>query len=91
MTPPKPAPLDLSLPQWRDDPGLLKDELLARLPVGIVVEADLDRPTDTLTVQLLLAAKRAADGAGTEFKICNASDPFRDGLRILGLHQDILG
>ena len=91
MTPPKPAPLDLSLPQWRDDPGLLKDELLARLQAGIVINADLTRPADTLTVQLLLAARQAADGAGVGFKVRNASDPFCDGLRMLGLHHDILG
>lgn len=91
MAPPEPLPLDLSLPQWRDDPGRLKDELLARLQAGIIIDADLLRPADTLTVQLLLAARRAADGAGAAFKVRNASDPFCDGLRALGLHQDILG
>lgn len=91
MAPPEPSPLDLSLPQWRDDPGLLKDELLARLQAGIVIDANLPRPADTLTVQLLLAARQAADGTGVGFAVRNASDPFCDGLRALGLHQDILG
>ena len=91
MTPPEPTPLDLSLPQWRDDPGLLKNELLTRLKTGVVIDADLTRPADTLTVQLLLAARQAADSTGVEFKVRNASDPFCDGLRTLGLHQDILG
>lgn len=83
-------PLDLSLPEWRDDPHRLKDELLARLEGGIVMDANLQRPADTLTLQLLIAARRSAEQAGVAFTLQNVSDPFREGLRILGLHNEIL-
>ena len=43
-------PIDLSLPVWRDDPKQLKSALLAQVPTGVVLKADLARPADTLTV-----------------------------------------
>lgn len=90
MTTADTAPLDLSRPEWRDHPHHLKDELLARLEGGIAIDANLPRPADTLTVQLLIAARRSAEQAGVAFTVQNVSDPFRDGLRILGLHNEIL-
>ncbi len=85
-----PAPIDLSEPKWRDKPQLLRDELAARLAAGIVVDGDVARPLDTLLVQLLVAARRASDGAGGRFELRNPSDRLREGLSILGLHDELL-
>ena len=86
-----PDPIDLSLPAWRDDPTLLQAELTARLKGSVVIDADLPRPTDTLTVQLLLAAQRAAKQAGQAFEIRNPSEAFIGGLKTLGLAGELLG
>lgn len=83
-------PIDLSLPVWRDDPKQLQSALLAQVPTGVVLKADLARPADTLTVQLLLAARTAAKAKSTSFDVHDPSDAFRDGLRMLGLHDQIL-
>ncbi|MCE8000895.1 MAG: STAS domain-containing protein [Rhodobiaceae bacterium] len=91
MSTPPTAPIDLSLPQWRDDPQLLKSELQARLGEAVVIDASVSRPVETLTAQLLLAARRAAEGANKPFEIQNPSEPFRDGLRVLGLIDELLG
>ncbi len=84
-------PIDLSLLKWRDDPGALQATLLDRLPGGIRITADLSRPADTLTVQLLIAAREAAQARGSHFVVDCPSQAFRDGLQTLGLHDDVLG
>ncbi|WP_157440800.1 STAS domain-containing protein [Aestuariivita boseongensis] len=91
MTAPKTDPIDLSLPIWRDDPKQLQTALLEQVADGICVKADLPRPADTLTVQLILAARRAAEDASKPFVVVEPSEAFRDGLQTLGIHDDILG
>lgn len=48
---------------------------------------DVERMS-TPSVQVILAAGRAADAAGIDFKIVNASDAFRNGLQDLGLQAE---
>jgi len=83
--------IDLSDVKWRDDPALLQNALLSLLPTAVVINANVSRPVDTLIVQLVLSARRSADAAGVPFSVQEASDPFRSGLKLLGLHNDILG
>jgi anti-anti-sigma regulatory factor len=84
-------PIDLASPVWRDDPHMLKAELEARLEVGIVVDASVSRPIDTLSLQLLLAAKNTALTIGREFLIKNMSPEFEQGLHQVGLFEELMG
>ena len=83
-------PIDLTLPIWRDDPNQLHAALMDQLATKVAVSADLPRPADTLTVQMLLAARNAAASRKVPFVVLDASDAFRAGLQTLGLHDDIL-
>lgn len=91
MTKPVSDPIDLTDARWRDDPNLLRLELAGLVKTGIAIDAGIVRPIDTLTVQVLLSAKRATNKIGSAFEVRNASDTFRSGLHVLGLHNEILG
>jgi len=79
------------LPQLLDitQAQTLRDLVTARLGNGaLVLDAGAVERMSTPCVQVLLAAGRAADLAGSAFQIINASDVFRTALADLGLQTE---
>jgi chemotaxis protein CheX len=67
----------------------LRDGIAARLSEGpLVLDASAVERMSTPCTQVLLAAGRAADLAGSPFQIFNASDVFRTALADLGLQAE---
>uniref|UniRef100_Q07SE1 MlaB-like STAS domain-containing protein n=1 Tax=Rhodopseudomonas palustris (strain BisA53) TaxID=316055 RepID=Q07SE1_RHOP5 len=60
--------------------------LIAQGPVRLDA-SDVERMS-TPSAQVMLAAGRAADAAGIDFKIVDASEVFRNGLQDLGLRAE---
>lgn len=78
-----PAVLDLT------QAAQLRDDMLAVLALGVArLDAGEVERMSTPSAQVLLAAGRAAQAAGVDFKIVNASDAFRNGLLDLGLRSE---
>jgi anti-anti-sigma regulatory factor len=75
-----PAILDITKAQE------LRGHMVDRLNVGpLVVDASAVDRVSTPCIQVLLAAARSADGAGTSFRIADASEALRAALVDLGL------
>lgn len=75
-----PQVLDLSLAQ------ALRDRVAEGLRAGaLTVDAGAVERVSTPCLQVLLAAGRAAEQAGTSYSIVNASDAFGSALADLGL------
>ncbi|NVN84911.1 MAG: STAS domain-containing protein [Rhodopseudomonas sp.] len=75
----------LDLPQAKG----LKDDLIRLLAEGaVVLDAGAVERMSTPSAQVLLAAGRAADAAGLEFQIVNASEVFQTALADLGLQAE---
>ena len=91
MSDPASVTIDLLCPDWRDDPESLRRVVGQGVGTKIRIDADVARPVDTLTVQVLLAARRACLSSGGVFELHNASQPFIDGLKQLGLHSEFCG
>jgi chemotaxis protein CheX len=67
----------------------LRDSMAARLSEGpLVLDASAVERMSTPCAQVLLAAGRAADLAGSPFHIINVSDVFRTALADLGLQAE---
>jgi anti-anti-sigma regulatory factor len=67
----------------------LRDDLVRLLGQGaLTLDAGAVDRMSTPSAQVLLAAGRAADAAGREFQIINASDVFRAALADLGLQAE---
>lgn len=67
----------------------LRDSMAARLSEGaLVLDASAVERMSTPCMQVLLAAGRAADLAGSPFQIINVSDVFRTALADLGLQAE---
>jgi chemotaxis protein CheX len=67
----------------------LRDTMAARLSGGpLVLDASAVERMSTPCVQVLLAAGRAADLAGSTFQFINASDVFRTALTDLGIEAE---
>jgi chemotaxis protein CheX len=67
----------------------LRDTMAARLSGGpLVLDASAVERMSTPCVQVLLAAGRAADLAGSPFQFINASDVFRTALADLGIEAE---
>jgi chemotaxis protein CheX len=67
----------------------LRDTMVARLSDGPrILDASAVERMSTPCAQVLLAAGRAADLAGSAFQIINASDVFRTALADLGLEAE---
>jgi chemotaxis protein CheX len=67
----------------------LRDTIAARLGDGpLVLDASAVERMSTPCTQVLLAAGRAADLAGSPFQIINVSDVFRTALADLGLQAE---
>jgi anti-anti-sigma regulatory factor len=83
--PPDRLPQVIDIVQAKD----LCDSLIFLVSQGPVKldAGDVERMS-TPSVQVILAAGRAADAAGIDFKIVNASDAFRNGLQDLGLQAE---
>jgi chemotaxis protein CheX len=62
--------------------------LISQGPVQLDA-GDVERMS-TPSVQVIMAAGRAAGSAGIDFKIVNASDAFRNGLQDLGLQAEFM-
>jgi anti-anti-sigma regulatory factor len=63
--------------------------MVDRLNCGaVLVDASAVDRVSTSCIQVLLAAARSADGAGTPFKIANASAALRAALADLGLQAE---
>ena len=64
----------------------LRDDMISLVALGAVTldAGDVER-LSTPSLQVLLAAARAAESAGFEFRIVNASEPFQAALCDLGL------
>ncbi|MDF3809596.1 MULTISPECIES: STAS domain-containing protein [Rhodopseudomonas] len=79
------------LPQMLDLPQAngLRDDLIQLLAQGaVVLDAAAVERMSTPSVQVLLAAGRAADAAGSELQIVNASEAFRAAIDDLGLRAE---
>ena len=67
----------------------LRDTMAARLSDGaVVLDASAVERMSTPCAQVLLAAGRAADLAGSRFQIIDASEVFRTALADLGLEAE---
>ena len=78
-----PAILDITKAQE------LHGHMVDRLNVGpVVVDASAVDRVSTPCIQVLLAAARSADGAGTSFRIADASEALRAALVDLGLQAE---
>lgn len=79
------------LPQMLDltEAQGLRDRMKVLLGKGtIVLDASAVDRMSTPCVQVLLATARAANSAGTAFKVVNASDAFQAALADLGLQSE---
>jgi anti-anti-sigma regulatory factor len=79
------------LPQVLDltEAQSLRDTMAARLSDGpLVLDASAVERMSTPCAQVLLAAGRAADIAGSSFRIIDASEVFRTALADLGLQAE---
>ena len=78
-----PAVLDITKAQE------LRGHMVDRLNGGaVVVDASAVDRVSTPCIQVLLAAARSADRAGTSFRIANASEALRAALIDLGLQAE---
>ena len=67
----------------------LRGHMVERLNCGaVLVDASAVDRVSTPCIQVLLAAARSADCAGTSFRIANASEPLRAALADLGLQAE---
>jgi anti-anti-sigma regulatory factor len=68
---------------------VLRDDLIRLLQDGaMVLDAGAVERMSTPCAQVLLAAGRAAEAAGTNLQIVNASEGFRSALADLGLQTE---
>jgi len=85
---------DITLPE-RCDPiaaESVRQTILAQLGEGrdLVIDAKAVVQMSTSAVQLLLAAKIAADQLQSRFRIKDPSPSFLDGLSALGAREDLM-
>ena len=67
----------------------LCDSLIALISQGaVLLDASEVERMSTPSAQVILAAGRAADASGVDFKIVDASEAFRNGLHDLGLRSE---
>jgi anti-anti-sigma regulatory factor len=67
----------------------LRDDMIRLLAQGaLVLDAGAVERMSTPSLQVLLAAGRAAEGAGSGFQIVNASEGFRAAVVDLGLEAE---
>jgi anti-anti-sigma regulatory factor len=81
----------ISLPQLLDivQATGLRDDMVRLLAQGaLTLDAGVVERMSTPSAQVLLAAGRAADAAGSGFQIINASDVFRSALADLGIEAE---
>ncbi|MGO9357708.1 MAG: STAS domain-containing protein [Xanthobacteraceae bacterium] len=85
------AGTDLALPQVLDltQAQALRDRVADHLRAGALnLDAGAVERASTPCLQVLLAAGRAAERAGTAYRILNASDAFGSALADLGLRAE---
>jgi anti-anti-sigma regulatory factor len=82
--------LDLRDPAWAENADTVLKSVLEGAPPSLTVLADAAPAPSARAAQMLLVLRRHAEARGGTFSVPSPSPAFRDGLRLIGLHDLIL-
>ena len=82
--------LDLRDPAWAENADAVLKSVLGGAAPSLRVLADTAPAPSARAAQMLLVLRRHAEGRGGSFSVPSPSPAFREGLRLIGLHDLIL-